>query len=199
MLSALLLATIQRCLDPTAQIDAIAELDLDGHGYSGARLHRFRVRWLGGDGSAQTQELVVKEAQLVERQALDLLYRQGQVLIPFNHSPDLLTAGPAALCMEMIAGDNSPVGEEVLARTAQGLAALHLHNRANPERLTWAPAADRAYFESGYVLGTWRTAWAQSLADPDFTREYGPFSARLEAAAQHFLSVMEVWWAEGET
>jgi thiamine kinase-like enzyme len=196
----LLTATLQTCVCPEGKILSVAQRPMPGVGYSGAELRRYAVEYAASSaGEAQQVELVVKDASLIERRVLVHLYHQGQAAIPYCCTLDLEGSRPAALCMEYLEVDREAESAKELEHTAQAVAAIHAANLCDPALQAWLPPADGAFVESGYVLGTFRAAWAQALGDGDFEQEYGALTADLESAGQRFQRDVEALWQEGMT
>jgi len=198
-LTQLLSETIRACLHPDMQIGSIAERPLPKSGFSGAQMRLFDVKITANQPDAPSLALLVKAAPLNERHALVTLYRQGQPAVPFCHTLDLVSEGPAPICMRYIQSDPNDAGYGFLRLAARELAAIHAKNLANHDLLTWAPPADRGFYEGGYVLKTWRDCWYELLKDMDFKSEFGQYCQPLETAAVDFLAAMGELWDEGKT
>jgi fructosamine-3-kinase len=198
-LLALLSETIRTCVHPDAQITQTTEAPLSQFGFSGAELQRYDICCSAGQKPAKTASLLVKDASLVERQALTTLFQQGHAVIPYCFAPDLVTDHAAPICMEYIQPDAAEPGLAFMRRTAEGLADLHFRNLGQRQLLCWAPPADQSYFTGGYVLDTWRTSWNKHMADPEFAFEYRQYQLPLESAAASLLREMDELWQEGET
>jgi aminoglycoside phosphotransferase (APT) family kinase protein len=170
-------------------------------GLSGAAVHRHHITLQDSSGRATQAQLVTKEAWLRERRVLALLTAQRQPNVPFTHTLDLTTEGPALICQQDV-GDIrrptslEPITDEALQREAQGLAAIHSANMGQASALEWLPRTDRAYF-AGYVLDRcWRPHWERMLTDNAFVAAFGAFISLVEAAAEPMAEEMAALAAE---
>jgi hypothetical protein len=195
-LTRLLIETLRVCgVSANAAPDMLVELPMPGRGYSGAQLRRFEVHDPGAGGQTPAAALVVKDAGRLERRTLLHLYRQGHACIPFCHTLDLERDGREPLCMEYVAADPQPAA----AGAAEAAAAIHARNLGAAGPPGWLPPAGGAFIRSGFVLGTFRPAWAAALQDPAFRKEFGSASADLETAAECFVQDVEGLWQAGDT
>lgn len=197
----LLADTLRACRITDEVPTEIVELPMPGQGYSGAQLRRFEARFSARGGEMTGVGLVVKSAGRVERRTLLHLYRQGHGCIPFCHTLDLERDAPEPLCMQYLPAD--PGAEESASAQSAGQAAavasIHARNLREPRLREWLSPADGAFIRSGYVLGTFRPAWANALTDAAFRKEFGAASADLESAAERFVQDVEELWREGAT
>ena len=193
----LLLETIRACLSPGAEITCVSEKPVNDRGYSGAQMRLFDIDYATRSGRMASVSLMTKKTTLQERRASTLLYEQKHQHVPFCHTLDLVSEGEALLCQQFIQNEGNASAAPAIREAAKGLALIHHANMGHNELRTWLPPANRAYFESGYVLGSWRDSWAGALTDPEFEREFGKYSENLKAAAGRFLADMESLWNEG--
>jgi len=187
--------TVTAYLSPVARVAAVAPRPI-GAGLSGAAVRRYRVDVDPPSLAPGGLSLVTKEAALVERRVLALLAAQGQPNVPFSHSADLTTDGPALVCLQDL-GDTQrptvldPITPEAIRREAHGLALIHHANRGRADGLAWVPRADRAYIVDAIMETYWQPAWSRALADPAFARQFAPYIAAVEDAAVRIADEME--------
>jgi hypothetical protein len=177
VLNSLLQATVTTFVSPTASVLDVERLPVQS-GNSGAAVHRYQVTLELPSGSREQVRLVTKEAGLLERRVLAWLTAQGQKNVPFSHSLDFTTDGPALVCQQDV-GDTyrptslEPITAEAIREEAAGLAAIHHANLRNSQQLAWLPRVDRTYFSDFVVNRCWQPYWQQALTNPDFRRAAG--------------------------
>src|SRR5215217_6556456 len=111
--------------------------------------------------------------ELKERRVGLLLSAQGHANVPWTHTLDLDTPGPALACMEDVAANPSSPPADLDKQVAEALAAIHVHNLGTGAALPWLPRADHAYFADFLVPAVWRAHWEHALAtNPAFAREF---------------------------
>ncbi|GLV54364.1 hypothetical protein KDH_12120 [Dictyobacter sp. S3.2.2.5] len=169
-------------------------------GLSGARIQRHQITLKAPQGPKQAS-LVTKEAGLLERSILTILNEQGQQAIPFSHTLDLTTDGPALLCLQ----DLNPLPESaseqasppsLLLQKAQGLAAIHVANRGQREAFSWLPRADRSYVTTYIQQRFWRPAWERVVHNSVFIQLFGTEIPQVEAAAAIIADEMDALYQE---
>lgn len=182
----LLQETVSAYLSPVARIAAIEPRPIEA-GLSGAAVRRYRVEMDGPSFARRELSLVTKEAELVERRVLALLTAQGQPNVPFSHSADLTTDGPALVCLQDLGDAHRPtvldsITPEAIRQEAHGLALIHHANRGR---------ADHAYIAGAIMETYWPPPWSQALADPAFARQFAPYIAAVEDAAARIADEMD--------
>jgi hypothetical protein len=148
-------------------------------------------------GALHQETLVTKEATPLERRVLKLLAGQGcaapPVYIPGADSEErapvympFLEPRPAL----DLGHPNSPLTRSI----ADGLAGIHAANRLRQPQ--WLPAVHSGYADRLW-LHAWRQQWEANLAQPEFAAEFGPYTARLDAAMDALLGALSALHAEG--
>ena len=170
---------------------------------SGAAVRRYELVLDGAQGGTQRVRLVTKAAHLLERRVLALLTAQGQPSVPFTHTLDLTTEGPALICQQDV-GDRcrptslEPITDEALQREAEGLAAIHVANLGHAQDLAWLPRTEPAHFADEVLDRWWRPHWQRMLKDAHFVQAFRPSIAPVEAAAGRMMEEMSALLAEDD-
>lgn len=135
--------TIRRHLHPEAQLLAFTTQPMqeNEHGYSGAGVERHVASFSTPEERRQLVTLITKEASLCERRVLDLLMSQKQC-VPFSHTLDLKTDGPALVCQQDLSPDAPRARPDVERQAARCLARIHAANLGTAGTLAWLPRAD---------------------------------------------------------
>jgi aminoglycoside phosphotransferase (APT) family kinase protein len=193
-LQQLLQETVSIHIAPSAHIASVETVALSP-GLSGAAVHRHQLTLRYPSERVDQIRLITKEAWLRERRVLTLLTSQRQPNVPFTHTLDLTTEGPALICQQDV-GDTrrptslEPITDEALQREAQGLAAIHTANMGQARSLAWLPRIDCPYFADYVLTRCWRPHWERMLADNAFVAAFGAFISPVEAAAEPMAEEM---------
>ncbi|GER89804.1 hypothetical protein KDW_39660 [Dictyobacter vulcani] len=202
VLTHLLQTTITRYISAEAQIEQITSSPITP-GLSGTRIQRHHFTLKTPQGPKQAS-LVTKEAGLLERRILTILNEQAQQAIPFSHTLDLTTDGPALLCLQDISPQPKSASEHaspsnLLMQKAQGLATIHATNRSQRGAFSWLPRADRSYVTTYIQQRFWRPAWERVVHDPAFIQLFGAEIPQVEAAAATIADEMDTLYQEDNT
>jgi hypothetical protein len=208
----LIRVTVERHLDG-ARLSQVLPREGGPQGYSGATLTYFDVTYQQNGTNEQTV-LVVKDAPMMERQAMTWLGEQGAP-VPFSHTFDLETDARRPICMQYV-GSVTPPAERV-QQAARTLAAVHAAGLKRRQELSWLPRADADFYAGWLIHNCWRDPWQRVLSndDPftdafgnqwpaaepgaDFAAEFAGYSQPLEEAAARFLDAMTFLWNEGDS
>ncbi|MCU0482163.1 MAG: phosphotransferase [Anaerolineae bacterium] len=183
-LEQLLLATVQKHINPTATI--VNYVQLPSGADSKITIQRFVLHL--SDGKSVT--IITKPSPLIERRVLNRLNDQKQAVVPFSHSLNL-TDSEALICLEDAGAPISPTDDTHREVLADGLARIHVANIGAESELTWLPSTDRAYF-TDFILGwTWRLGWERALEDAHFIRQFGDYIPKVQSSAKTFPDAME--------
>lgn len=192
-LEQLLLATVQKHINPTATIVNYVQLP-SGADDSKITIQRFILNL--SDGKSVT--IITKPSPLIERRVLNRLNDQKQAIVPFSHSLNL-TDSEALICLEDAGSPITPTDDTHQNALADGLANIHVANIGAEAELTWLPKTDRAYF-ADFILGwTWRLAWESALEDATFIRQFGDYIPKVQSSAKTFPDTMESLYNDAKT
>lgn len=199
----LLQAIVADFFSPTWRIVAVDTREL-ASGLSAAPVRRHELLLEAAGGETKSQRLVTKSAELRERRVLAWLTGQQQPNVPFSHTLDLTTDGPALVCMQDVGDTRRPTSLEPitaaeLQREAEGLAAIHLANRGRARELAWLPRIDHSYFADAIIERWWRPHWQRALQDEAFPRTFGPYLTPVEVAAVQMVEEMTALSAEDDS
>ncbi len=193
-LEQLLLATVQKHINPTASIVNYTQLP-SGTDVSKINVQRFILHLNTG----QTVVFITKPSPLIERRVLNLLNNQKQTIVPLSHSLDLTDTGEALICLEDAGTPILPHEDVYQEAIATGLAQIHAMNRGKEEELSWLPRTDRAYFVD-FILGwTWRLAWERALEDVNFIKQFAQYIPQVQTAVKTFPDAMQTLFNDAPT
>ncbi len=195
----LLEQTIRLYFYPEAQLITYTTQPMrqDEQGYSGASLARHDLIFVDPRGEQHAVTLITKEALLRERRVLHLLTSQGHC-VPFSHTLDLTTDGPALICQQDVSAEALPTPPDSQRQVARCLARIHTMNLRRAEDLAWLPPADHAYFQD-VILADYREQLALASQRPGFAVEYADVIGQMEWAVEPFLSTMDALWSAGNS
>ena len=193
-LEQLLLATVQKHINPTASIVSYVQLP-SSTDVSKINVQHFNLRLNTG----QSVILITKPSPLIERRVLSLLNDQKQTIVPLSHSLDLTDTGEALICLEDAGKPVLPHADEYQQKIAEGLAKIHAVNMGKEAELDWLPKTDRAYFVD-FILGwTWRLAWERALEDPNFIKQFGSYIPKVQSSVKTFPDAMQTLFDDAKT
>ncbi|MDX2075863.1 MAG: phosphotransferase [bacterium] len=193
-LEQLLLATVQKHINPTASIVSYVQLP-SSTDVSKINVQHFNLRLNTG----QSVILITKPSPLIERRVLSLLNDQKQTIVPLSHSLDLTDTGEALICLEDAGKPVLPHADEYQQKIAEGLAKIHAMNMGKEAELDWLPKTDRAYFVD-FILGwTWRLAWERALEDPNFIKQFGSYIPKVQSSVKTFPDAMQALFDDATT
>lgn len=167
-------------------------------GASSSRIRYFRVSSEGPSG-ARTDDLVAKDAPLLERRVLTLLSEQGCAVPPVQIA-EAGADGRGTVIMPHT--DAQPAGafarylHPFTRSAARALSGIHAANLG--ERPGWLPAASEHYEERLWLYPR-RALWESALQDNDFAAEFGAYTDGLESSAAQFMQMLETLEQEGDT
>ena len=167
-------------------------------GYSGSEVAYYAVTSAEAGGEMHHDQLVVKQAALLERQLVRRLTEQG-CAVPPAVIPDLDSPGRAPLIMPYLEARPPYAdgwGSPLTASIARGLAGIHAANRGRPAPGLPHIADD---VEGRLWLRAWRETWQANLADPAFAREFERYTQPLADAHDRLLRHLAALVAEGDS
>jgi hypothetical protein len=180
-------------------VTAISERAQGPQGYSGSRIRNYDVTSRDAPGNVRVDQVVSKDAVLLERRILQHLADQHCAVPPVAIA-DLTSDERAPVYMPYLdpqpehfaGGPNSLLTLSI----ADGLAGIHAANRGRCP--PWLPrTADDWY--GRLWLRAWRERWEENLTWPDFRAEFGACTARLSAAMERLLRTLDALASEEST
>ncbi len=168
-------------------------------GASGSQVRYFNVTNADPNGVVHQDPLVTKSALLLERRVLHLLSSRGNAVPPV-HIPDVTSDERMLVYMPFLEArpplDLGHPASPLTHSIADGLAGIHAANRNQPP--SWLPHTSEDFLGRLW-LHAWREQWTSNLVHPEFATEFGAYTARLDAAMEHFVRTLESLTIEGTT